>query len=336
MKIATPSASEEAAQGIQLRKLLDILQPIAFVFGLLFALVGAAIAHSPALIAGGATIGYGFLLFLARVQSRRGAIRGALATICVGTIVLALVLVLAQPEGFATFVLVPLVVVALALPYMRGRDLAALMIVCGLAAATIALIGRYVRLFPEPPAVILLLHLVSLMAALGLILLLFWQFSSRLDETLEQSRAANAELQEILAEMESRAASQARLIAENERQRTTIRDLSVPVLPIGHATMLLPLIGALDAARLEFVRDEALKAIHDSSARTLLIDITGVTMLDEQVANGLIALGQAAGLLGVEVALVGIRAEGAQILAGLNVDLSRLRTYRDLEVALDH
>jgi rsbT co-antagonist protein RsbR len=210
------------------------------------------------------------------------------------------------------------------------------MITCWLAATVIAVLGSYVRLFPEPPGFILFVHLASLVATFGLILLLLWQFSSRLDETLERSRAANAELQAILIEMESRAVKQARLIEENERQRATIRDLSVPVLPIGHATMLLPLIGALDAARLEFVREEALKAIHHSSARTLLIDITGVTMIDEQVASGLIALGQAAGLLGVEVALVGIRAEGAKILAGLNVDLARLRTYHDLEVALDH
>jgi anti-anti-sigma regulatory factor len=65
-----------------------------------------------------------------------------------------------------------------------------------------------------------------------------------------------------------------------------------------------------------------------------VIDITGVTMVDEQVAHGLLGLGQAAGLLGVKVALVGIQAEGARMLVGLGVDLGGLRTYRDLEMAL--
>ncbi len=335
-KIDRPPTRAMVPQGGRLRQFLNVLQPVLIIFGLFDVLVGVAIVHTPAIITGGATIVYGSLLLVARAQLRRGAVRTALVTTCAGLLALALVVVLVQPEGYSAVVLLPLVVVALALPYVRGRDLIILMIICWLAAAVITLIGGYVRLFPDPPALVLFFHLSLLLAAFGLLLLLLWQFSSRLDETLAQSQAANAELQAILSEMEARAVKQARLIQENDRQRITIRDLSVPVLPIGHATLLLPLVGVLDAARLEFVREEALKAIHHSSARTLLIDITGVTMLDEQVANGLIVLGQAAGLLGVEVALVGVRAESAKILVGLNVDLARLRTYRDLEAALDH
>jgi len=327
---------EPGAQVGRLRQFLNVLQPVMLLFGLIDALIGVAIGHTPAIITGGAAIGYGLLLFVARAQLRRDGVRAPLVTTCAGLLALALVVVLVQPEGYPAVVLLPLLVVALALPYVRGRDLMVLMLICWLAAAAITVIGKYVQLFPDPPELMLFLHLGSLLAAFGLLLLLLWQFSSRMDDTLALSRAANAELQAILSEMEARAVSQARLIQENEHQRATIRDLSVPILPIGHATLLLPLVGVLDAARLEFVREEALKAIHGSSARTLLIDITGVTMLDQLVANGLIVLGQAAGLLGVEVALVGVRAESAQILVGLNVDLSRLRTYRDLEVALDH
>ena len=330
---ATP-APTPATQADRLRQSLNLLQPVLIVFGLLDALIGVAFGHTPAIISGAAATGCGILLFVARAQLQRAAVRAALATICGGLLALALVVVLVEPEGYSTAVLLPLLVIAIALPYVRGRDLSVLMIICWIEIAVITLIGRYVRLFPDPPALILFLHYSSALAVFGMLLLLLWQFSSRLDETLAYSQVANAELQAILSEMEARAVNQARLIHENDRQRATIRDLSVPILPIGQATLLLPLVGELDAVRLEFVRDQALKAIHHSSARTLLIDITGVTMLDQQVANGLIVLGQAAGLLGVEVALVGVRAEAANILVGLNIDVARLRTYRDLEVAL--
>src|SRR4029079_10854311 len=56
-------------------------------------------------------------------------------------------------------------------------------------------------------------------------LLLLWQFGSRLAETLLQTQAANRALHEALAELEAaRAAAHARLLAENEAQRVTIRE----------------------------------------------------------------------------------------------------------------
>jgi rsbT co-antagonist protein RsbR len=181
--------------------------------------------------------------------------------------------------------------------------------------------------------------------------LLLWQFSSRLTDTLSQTRAANAALRQSQAELESRvvartsdlraaldevaarAAEQARLLEANEQQRTTIRDLSVPVLPISAGTLVMPLIGALDTARLQLLRDQALRAIEHERAHMLVLDITGVPVVDSQVAQGLIAVVQAARLLGAEVALVGIRPEVAQAIVTLGLTLSDLRTYGDLQSA---
>jgi rsbT co-antagonist protein RsbR len=81
-------------------------------------------------------------------------------------------------------------------------------------------------------------------------------------------------------------------------------------------------------------QEQVLDAIYHSSARLLVLDITGVLVVDSQVARGLIALGQAARLLGTEVALVGIRAEVAQTIVNLGLDLQGFQTYRDLEMLL--
>jgi len=143
-----------------------------------------------------------------------------------------------------------------------------------------------------------------------------------------------ATLQAVLAEVQSRAAEQERLLAENTQQREMIRELSVPVLPISSTMLVMPLIGALDSTRLHQLREQALRVIERSAARYLLLDITGVPVVDSQVAQGLIAVVRAARLLGTEVVLIGIRPEVAQAIIGLGVDVQGIRTVADLRTAL--
>jgi rsbT co-antagonist protein RsbR len=174
----------------------------------------------------------------------------------------------------------------------------------------------------------------SLIATIAFMLFLLWQFSSRLTETLVRTQEINTALQSALSEVEARVATQERLLEENEAQRSTIRELSAPVLPLSRTTILLPLVGALDSERLMLAQEQVLNTLYHSSIRLLVLDITGVLVVDTQVARGLISLSQAARLLGAEVALVGIRAEVAQTIVDLGLDLKGLHTYRDLEMLL--
>jgi rsbT co-antagonist protein RsbR len=113
-----------------------------------------------------------------------------------------------------------------------------------------------------------------------------------------------------------------------------IRELSVPILPVTDSTLVMPLIGDLDAARLADIRDRALHAIGGSQARRLLLDVTGVPIVDSQVAQGLLGVAQAARLLGAEVVLIGIRPEVAQTIVGLGLDLAAFGTAADLRTAI--
>lgn len=143
-----------------------------------------------------------------------------------------------------------------------------------------------------------------------------------------------AELQAALAEVRDRAAAQERLLEENRQQRAVIQGLSVPVLPVSADTLIIPLVGALDSERLNVLQDRALHALERSTARRLILDISGVPLVDQQVAQGLLDVVRQTRLLGAETVLVGIRPEVAQALVGIGVDLRRMRTYRDLEAAL--
>jgi anti-anti-sigma factor len=152
---------------------------------------------------------------------------------------------------------------------------------------------------------------------------------------LEQQVAdRTAALETALNEVQARVIEQERLLAENIRQREMIRGLSVPVLPISSHTLVMPLVGELDNARLRLVQEQALQALAHSSARHLVLDITGIPIVDSQIAQGLLEVVQAARLLGAKVVLVGIRPEVAQTIVGLGIDLQGTRTFSDLQTAL--
>jgi rsbT co-antagonist protein RsbR len=149
-----------------------------------------------------------------------------------------------------------------------------------------------------------------------------------------QVRERTADLEMALGNLEQRADDQQRLLDANRRQAAMIRELSVPVLPVTADTLVMPLVGALDDERLRMAQSEALERIEQSGARRLLLDITGVPVVDTFVAQGLIQTMQAARLLGADVALVGVRPEVAQAIVALGIDLGSIRTYADLHTAL--
>ena len=153
--------------------------------------------------------------------------------------------------------------------------------------------------------------------------------------TLEQS-TADLEAQYASANAARAAAEEAHhQIAEQlsmiDAQRAVIVEMSVPILPLTDSTLVLPLIGALDSSRLHQAQERVLAAIQTTSARYLLLDVTGIPIIDTQVAKGLIQVVQSSQLLGCKVVLVGIRPEVAQAVVGLGLDLSSVATQSTLQ-----
>jgi rsbT co-antagonist protein RsbR len=74
-----------------------------------------------------------------------------------------------------------------------------------------------------------------------------------------------------------------------------------------------------------------LHGLSSSRGSFAIIDITGVSVVDTQVANALIRAAHAARLLGAQVILTGIRPEVAQTLATLDTDLSAVTTRGTLQ-----
>jgi rsbT co-antagonist protein RsbR len=143
-----------------------------------------------------------------------------------------------------------------------------------------------------------------------------------------------AALHESLRTVEQREAQMALVVAKNEQQRTTIHEMSLPVIPVNATTLVLPLIGELDSARLLLLQEQTLHAIERTSARTIVLDITGVLFVDTQVAQGLFMIVRSARLLGTTVILVGIRPEVAQTIVTLGITLDDIQVFQDLQSAL--
>jgi rsbT co-antagonist protein RsbR len=114
-------------------------------------------------------------------------------------------------------------------------------------------------------------------------------------------------------------------------QAAAIAELSTPLIPITDDVVVMPLIGSLDSRRVHQVLETLLQGVATSRARVAILDITGVPVVDTQVANALIRAAQAVKLLGAQVVLTGIRPEIAQTLTGLGVSLQDLITRSSLQ-----
>jgi putative nucleotidyltransferase with HDIG domain len=176
-----------------------------FAFGSL-ELLGAFIFQQPWIgVAGGLSLGYGACLLWARHLLRQGRLRAAVMLTSVGLLALLLVGTPVLPTIYAALLLLPFVVVALALPYMPGREMRWLILIAWLVGVLIAIIGSLAPSTLALPAGLAIgFRIAAVAAALGLAFLLLWQYAHRLNDTLAQSRAANRELQQQDEQLQGR------------------------------------------------------------------------------------------------------------------------------------
>jgi rsbT co-antagonist protein RsbR len=136
---------------------------------------------------------------------------------------------------------------------------------------------------------------------------------------------------DITADHEAEA-ERARLQEEIIRvQDATLRELSTPLLMVSDRVLVMPLVGAIDSRRAQQIIETLLEGITAHSADIAILDITGVLLVDTQVANALLRSAQAVRLLGAQVVLTGIRPEVAQTLVGLGANLGDIVTRSTLQ-----
>jgi rsbT co-antagonist protein RsbR len=315
---------------------------------------GGVVLNAPAVLA--TAIGlltFAVLLALVSRVAQRGNLRAAALMNTIFIYAIALYVTVTVPFALSSTILVIASAPIVAVPYVRRVDLAWISAAGVVAAVAAVLLGRLVAIFPPVSEPLASLVLVTAVAVVTVVLFgFFGQLQNRFNATIEKISQTNnaleraragleqeiaertASLQVAVAEIQARADQQARLISENDQQRQMLQELSVPVLPMSDDVLVMPLIGSLDEGRLRQAQERALRSVEQVGARVLILDVTGVPVVDTFVAASLLELAAAARLLGAKVLLVGVRPEVAQTIVSLGVSLDGVRTLATLQDGL--
>jgi anti-anti-sigma regulatory factor/ActR/RegA family two-component response regulator len=154
-----------------------------------------------------------------------------------------------------------------------------------------------------------------------------------LDVTLAKAKSHVRELREARRLAAERAGLQEQLI---EAQRDAIRSLSTPLLPLAEGVVALPLIGKMDGTRAYQMIEVLLHGIIKHQARIAIVDITGVAVMDQQVADALGRAARSVQLLGGQMVLTGIQPQIAGALIELGADLGGIVTESTLESGISY
>jgi rsbT co-antagonist protein RsbR len=121
------------------------------------------------------------------------------------------------------------------------------------------------------------------------------------------------------ADLEARGHQQHRLLE-------TLAALETPAIEVSPQVLLAPIVGHFDAQRADSLTTRLLSAIAARRIHTLILDITGLALLDAAVAEQLVLLARGVRLLGATVIISGISPDSATALVQLGANLGDVRT----------
>ena len=119
-------------------------------------------------------------------------------------------------------------------------------------------------------------------------------------------------------------------------QSDTLLQMSTPVTQVWEGILLLPIVGIMDSKRSRDVMTVMLTTIERTRARSIILDIGGVAVVDTAVANHLIKITKATMLMGCECTVSGISPAIAQTIVELGIDVGDIRTTATLSDALQY
>ncbi len=183
--------STDAVQTAQLRQLINWMIPCVLFFALVEGVIFARFHDRPTLIAGAVILSYGGVLLMARRRLQARRLASARLLVWLGMLGATLLIAPLQPAWLPTLVLMPSVVVAIALGQVRGRGLLYLLLLCGVVTVLTVSMADFTRVGSTlPPGLVHLFRIGSTATTVATLLLLVWQFNTRQQQLLAQTRAA--------------------------------------------------------------------------------------------------------------------------------------------------
>ncbi|AKT40662.1 STAS domain-containing protein [Chondromyces crocatus] len=140
-------------------------------------------------------------------------------------------------------------------------------------------------------------------------------------------------LKELQSAQDLRAAQeQQRLLIE--RQQLAIRDLTTPIIDLWDDILTLPIVGVVDTQRAAEMTERLLARVEERGTRCVIIDVTGVNVIDTMTAAHLVRMVNASRLMGSYCVVTGMRPEVAQTLVQSGVEVAGVETLRSLKEGL--
>jgi rsbT co-antagonist protein RsbR len=123
-----------------------------------------------------------------------------------------------------------------------------------------------------------------------------------------------------------------------EAQQRAIKELSTPVIPLMETSqggiLVMPLVGSIDSMRAKDLMRTLLAGISQHRAKVVILDVTGVPLVDSGVANHLNKTIMAARLKGARTIVTGITDAVAETIVDLGIDWGGIETLSDLQTGL--
>jgi rsbT co-antagonist protein RsbR len=130
------------------------------------------------------------------------------------------------------------------------------------------------------------------------------------------------------------AASEAAKTELIERLRYSIEELSNPILEVWDDVLVMPIIGVVDSRRTADMVQRLLAEVARSQPSYVIVDLTGVEIVDTKTADHLMRLVRKVEVVGAHCVLTGIRPAVAETLVDIGVDFGRITTLRNLKHGL--
>jgi rsbT co-antagonist protein RsbR len=111
-------------------------------------------------------------------------------------------------------------------------------------------------------------------------------------------------------------------------------ELSVPIVPLTDNVAILPLIGTIDTYRSKQLLETTLEKGTALGLDYLIIDLSGVHMIDTAVAHNLFQLNDALKLVGITAIFAGLRPELSQTMVNLGISFKNMVIVHSLAKAL--
>ncbi|UAL47701.1 RsbT co-antagonist protein RsbRA [Sutcliffiella horikoshii] len=118
-------------------------------------------------------------------------------------------------------------------------------------------------------------------------------------------------------------------------QKIALQELAAPLIPVFDKISVMPLVGTIDTERARQIMENLLQGVVKHRAEVVLIDITGVPVVDTMVAHHIIQAAEAVRLVGAKCLLVGIRPEIAQTIVNLGINLDQIITKNSLKKGIE-